>query len=210
MSSLLVFSETDFRPGLGFGVVTFCSPFSTSGTIICCMAFSPCFSQYSELLKKLYCQLAKTSPVELLMSKEPPQGAVLRATAVYKKTEHVADVVRRCPHHQNEDSKWNDQCKMSLYEWWKRICLCQKNLIKPSRSEVNFVLDLCFVFSCWASQPSDQTGGQPEGSVLWRSTHKEAECDRPLRAPSGMDFLTHSEGEHVCPILKQNVLLLKT
>ncbi|GLD70870.1 cellular tumor antigen p53-like protein [Lates japonicus] len=61
-------------------------------------------STYSELLNKLYCQLAKTSPVEVLVSKEPPQGAVLRATAVYKKTEHVADVVRRCPHHQNEDA----------------------------------------------------------------------------------------------------------
>ncbi|XP_069578988.1 cellular tumor antigen p53 isoform X2 [Brachyistius frenatus] len=61
-------------------------------------------STFSEVLNKLYCQLAKTSPVEVLVSKEPPQGAVLRATAVYKKTEHVADVVRRCPHHQNEDT----------------------------------------------------------------------------------------------------------
>ncbi|CAL9694736.1 unnamed protein product [Knipowitschia caucasica] len=60
-------------------------------------------STYSESLNKLYCQLAKTSPVEVLVSKEPPLGSVLRATAVYKKTEHVAEVVRRCPHHQNED-----------------------------------------------------------------------------------------------------------
>ncbi|XP_058479934.1 cellular tumor antigen p53 [Solea solea] len=61
-------------------------------------------STFSELLNKLYCQLAKTTPVEVLVAKEPPRGAVLRATAVYKKTEHVADVVRRCPHHQNEDT----------------------------------------------------------------------------------------------------------
>uniref|UniRef100_A0A672G3K2 Cellular tumor antigen p53 n=1 Tax=Salarias fasciatus TaxID=181472 RepID=A0A672G3K2_SALFA len=61
-------------------------------------------STYSEVLNKLYCQLAKTNPIEMLVSREPPQGAVLRATAVYKKTEHVADVVRRCPHHQNEDT----------------------------------------------------------------------------------------------------------
>uniref|UniRef100_A0A3Q3WGI5 Cellular tumor antigen p53 n=1 Tax=Mola mola TaxID=94237 RepID=A0A3Q3WGI5_MOLML len=61
-------------------------------------------STYSELLNKLYCQLAKTTPVEVLVSKEPPAGAILRATAVYKKTEHVAEVVRRCPHHQTEDT----------------------------------------------------------------------------------------------------------
>lgn len=61
-------------------------------------------STYSELLNKLYCQLTKTSPVEVLVSKAPPPGAVLRATAVYKKTEHVAEVVHRCPHHQKEDA----------------------------------------------------------------------------------------------------------
>nr|XP_020441547.1 cellular tumor antigen p53 [Monopterus albus]XP_020441548.1 cellular tumor antigen p53 [Monopterus albus] len=60
-------------------------------------------STFSEVLNKLYCQLAKTSLVEVLVTQEPPQGAIIRATAVYKKTEHVAEVVRRCPHHQNED-----------------------------------------------------------------------------------------------------------
>ncbi|KAM9718049.1 cellular tumor antigen p53 [Menidia menidia] len=61
-------------------------------------------STFSEILNKLFCQIAKTSPIEILVTKKPPQGAFLRATAVYKKTEHVAEVVRRCPHHQNEDS----------------------------------------------------------------------------------------------------------
>ncbi|XP_061817156.1 cellular tumor antigen p53 isoform X2 [Nerophis lumbriciformis] len=61
-------------------------------------------STFSEVLNKLYCQLAKTTPVEVLVCKEPPAGAILRATAVYKKSEHVADVVRRCPHHQNQDA----------------------------------------------------------------------------------------------------------
>ncbi|XP_051908323.1 cellular tumor antigen p53-like isoform X2 [Hippocampus zosterae] len=61
-------------------------------------------STFSGMLNKLYCQLAKTTPVEILVGKEPPAGAILKAMAVYKKTEHVADVVRRCPHHQNQDA----------------------------------------------------------------------------------------------------------
>ncbi|XP_071020588.1 cellular tumor antigen p53-like isoform X2 [Oncorhynchus clarkii lewisi] len=58
-------------------------------------------STYSVQLIKLYCQRAKTCPVEVLMTKEPPPGAILRATAIYKKSEHVSEVVSRCPHHQS-------------------------------------------------------------------------------------------------------------
>ena len=43
--------------------------------------------------------------MEVLVSEEPPAGTVLRVMAVYKKTEHMGIVVRRCPHHETEDSK---------------------------------------------------------------------------------------------------------
>lgn len=74
------------------------------------------FSQFSEQLNKLYCQLAKTSPVEVLVSKDPPASAFFRATAVYKKSEHVAEVVRRCPHHQNADGGKDRHCVSLLEE----------------------------------------------------------------------------------------------
>uniref|UniRef100_A0A3B5Q9F8 Cellular tumor antigen p53 n=1 Tax=Xiphophorus maculatus TaxID=8083 RepID=A0A3B5Q9F8_XIPMA len=60
-------------------------------------------STSSEKLGKLFCQLAKTTLIGILVKEEPPQGAIISATAVYKKTEHVAEVVKRCPHHQRSE-----------------------------------------------------------------------------------------------------------
>ncbi|KAG9341597.1 hypothetical protein JZ751_019112 [Albula glossodonta] len=57
-------------------------------------------SVYSTDLKKLYCQIAKTCPIQIKVLTNPPQGAVIRAMPVYKKAEHVTEVVKRCPNHE--------------------------------------------------------------------------------------------------------------
>jgi len=79
--------------------------------------FSPI--QYSTELKKLYCQIAKTCPIQIKVMTPPPQGAVIRAMPVYKKAEHVTEVVKRCPNHElsrefNEGKEGSDLLAASL------------------------------------------------------------------------------------------------
>lgn len=74
---------------------------------------SICF-QYSTDLKKLYCQIAKTCPIQIKVMTPPPQGAVIRAMPVYKKAEHVTEVVKRCPNHELS-REFNEGMNKSCY-----------------------------------------------------------------------------------------------
>ncbi|XP_073510749.1 cellular tumor antigen p53 isoform X2 [Phyllobates terribilis] len=68
---------------------------------------------FSPDLNKLFCQSAKTCPVLVRTQSAPPAGSVLRAVAVYKKSEHVAEVVRRCPHHERSVEAGDDSAPRS-------------------------------------------------------------------------------------------------
>lgn len=79
--------------------------------------------QYSTELKKLYCQIAKTCPIQIKVLTTPPQGAVVRAMPVYKKAEHVTEVVKRCPNHELS-REFNDGicCALYFFFWGWGVC----------------------------------------------------------------------------------------
>lgn len=70
------------------------------------MAFSPPIKDtksttwtYSSSANKLYVRMAASCPIQFRTTSTPPQGTIIRATAIYKEPQHIQDVVRRCPNH---------------------------------------------------------------------------------------------------------------
>ena len=62
---------------------------------------------FSSQLRKLYVRMASACPFRFSLDRAPPDGCVIRATAVYTKPEHLHDVVKRCPNHESS-REFND------------------------------------------------------------------------------------------------------
>ncbi|XP_066295837.1 tumor protein 63-like isoform X1 [Branchiostoma lanceolatum] len=62
---------------------------------------------YSEVLNKLYVRMALTCPVKFKTRIPVPHGCFIRAMPLYKKPEHVTEVVKRC-HNHTAAKEFND------------------------------------------------------------------------------------------------------
>ncbi|XP_072035550.1 tumor protein 63-like [Amphiura filiformis] len=54
---------------------------------------------YSNALKKLFVDKDKPCPIQFKTTKAPPAGSYIRAMPIFKKPEHIQQVVKRCPNH---------------------------------------------------------------------------------------------------------------
>ncbi|XP_013397877.1 cellular tumor antigen p53 isoform X2 [Lingula anatina] len=54
---------------------------------------------YSDVLKKLFVNIGKSTPIRYKTQKKPPPGSVIRVLPIYMKPEHIQEVVARCPNH---------------------------------------------------------------------------------------------------------------
>lgn len=140
--------------------------------------FLSCFVfQYSTELKKLYCQIAKTCPIQIKVLTTPPQGAVIRAMPVYKKAEHVTEVVKRCPNHELS-REFNDGQSICFIQ---RIQMLQPSLLVLCVSPHNSVASR----SDSSTEPSDPCGGKQPCPVCGGLHHRETERIGSIRASPG-------------------------
>ncbi len=147
---------------------------------ICILVFS--LFQYSTDLKKLYCQIAKTCPIQIKVLTTPPQGAVVRAMPVYKKAEHVTEVVKRCPNHELS-REFNDG---QFYQFTENQTILWCNLM------ITFCFNAPFNDTSHAahrsdssSEPPDPRGGKQPRPVCGGHHHWKTERFSSLRTSTG-------------------------
>uniref|UniRef100_H2ZH75 Cellular tumor antigen p53 n=1 Tax=Ciona savignyi TaxID=51511 RepID=H2ZH75_CIOSA len=58
---------------------------------------------YSPVLNKLFVKMNVTCPIKFKCSRPAPNGCVVRVIPVFKRPEHVTDLVTRCPNHKIPD-----------------------------------------------------------------------------------------------------------
>ena len=51
------------------------------------------------MLKKLFVDKDKPCPIQFKTTKPPPPNSYIRAMPIFKKPEHIQQVVKRCPNH---------------------------------------------------------------------------------------------------------------
>lgn len=151
-----------------------------------------CPLQYSTDLKKLYCQIAKTCPIQIKVLTSPPQGAVIRAMPVYKKAEHVTEVVKRCPNHELS-REFNDG-KQILPRGNKHA-----HDLKCNIEWLLSVFHLLYRPNCTTQSP-DQSGGQQPRPVCGRLHYGAPECSGSIRTPAGESPAHTPIHTPVCPL----------
>nr|XP_018672000.1 transcription factor protein isoform X3 [Ciona intestinalis] len=80
--------EWDFQ--INFGEATESAPKSAQYT-------------YSPIINKLFVKMNVTCPIKFKCARPPPNGCVVRVMPVFKRPEHVTDIVTRCPNHKIPD-----------------------------------------------------------------------------------------------------------
>lgn len=59
---------------------------------------------YSSILNKLFVKMNVTCPIQFKCNLPPPQGCIIKATPVFKRPQHMKDIVTRCPNHKITDT----------------------------------------------------------------------------------------------------------